>query len=171
MARVYVSIGSNIERERHVVAGLDAMAAELGSLSVSSVYESEAVGFDGDNFYNLVVGFNTERTILDLYLWLRQIEADNGRVRGGNKYNPRTLDLDLLVYDDVICREPTDLPRDEILKNAFVLWPLAEIAPEARHPVTGQTYAQLWADYNKQRQRLWPVSFVWPRESAIKGNP
>lgn len=170
MARVYVSIGSNIDRERHVLAALDALADALGALTVSSVYESEAVGFCGDNFLNLVVGFDSGRSVSELYHLLRQIEADNGRIRHGAKHLSRTLDLDLLLYDDLVCDQPTQLPREEIVNNAFVLWPLAEIAPKRKHPLNGLTFAQLWEAFDKKSQRLWPVPFQWPRPASLEGN-
>ena len=161
MNTVYVSIGSNIERERHITAVLDALADRFGLLQISSVYESEAVGFDGDHFLNLVVGFDTEMSVGDLSAALRGIEDDNGRTRGEHRFCGRTLDIDILTYGeaagdiDGVC-----LPRAEILENAFVLLPLAEIAPAALHPITRQSFADIWKSYGRP-QKLWPVSFVW----------
>ena len=161
MTRVYVSIGSNQQSERHVRAALDALAEGFGELVISSVYESEAVGFEGENFLNLVVGLDTVLPVRELSDWLKEVEDANGRRRGVPKFSPRTLDLDILTYDDVV-GEPggVELPRPEILKNAFVLLPLAEIAPRERHPAVGTTYGKLWQDYDRD-QRLWPVSFEW----------
>ncbi|MFC6669685.1 2-amino-4-hydroxy-6-hydroxymethyldihydropteridine diphosphokinase [Marinobacterium aestuariivivens] len=162
MARVYVSIGSNIERERNIASGLDALALAFGELTLSSVFESEAVGFDGDHFYNLVAGFDTGLAVGELSRVLKEIEDRNGRCRQGPKFSARTLDIDILTYDDLRGKvDGVDLPRAEILKNAFVLRPLAEIAPEETHPKAGRTYAELWQAYDKQQQRLWPVDFVW----------
>ncbi|SDK51326.1 2-amino-4-hydroxy-6-hydroxymethyldihydropteridine diphosphokinase [Microbulbifer yueqingensis] len=163
MAQVYLSLGSNIDRERHIRAGLDALAREFGNLSVSRVFESEAVGFDGDNFYNLVVGLHTDLPVGQLAARLREIEDANGRVRGGAKFSARTLDIDVLTYDDLVGEfDGVKLPRGEIVKNAFVLQPLAELAPQHRHPLTGKTFAKMWDDYDKDRQKLWPVHFPWP---------
>ncbi|MFI2811828.1 MULTISPECIES: 2-amino-4-hydroxy-6-hydroxymethyldihydropteridine diphosphokinase [Microbulbifer] len=163
MAQVYLSLGSNIDRGRHIRAGLDALAAEFGNLSVSRVFESEAVGFDGDNFYNLVVGLHTDLPVGQLALRLREIEDANGRVRSGPKFSARTLDIDILTYDDLAGEfDGVKLPRGEIVKNAFVLQPLAELAPAQRHPLTGQTFAEMWEDYDKDKQKLWPVHFPWP---------
>nr|WP_284500409.1 2-amino-4-hydroxy-6-hydroxymethyldihydropteridine diphosphokinase [Microbulbifer sp. GX H0434] len=158
-----MSLGSNIDRERHIRSGLDALAAEFGTLRVSRVFESEAVGFDGDDFYNLVVGIHTDLPVGRLALFLRGIEDANGRLRAGPKFSARTLDIDILTYDDLTGTiDGVKLPRGEIQKNAFVLQPLAELAPQHRHPLTGQTFAQMWAEYDKSKQKLWPVEFDWP---------
>ncbi|GMG85740.1 2-amino-4-hydroxy-6-hydroxymethyldihydropteridine diphosphokinase [Biformimicrobium ophioploci] len=162
MAQVYLSLGSNIEREQHICAALDALAQAFGALQVSSVYESEAVGFEGENFYNLVVGIHTGLSVTELSAVLKQIEDDNGRCRNGPKFSARTLDIDILTYDDLVGEHGgVQLPRDEITRNAFVLWPLAEIAPDARHPQTGERYASLWDAYDKSKQKLWAVEFSW----------
>ncbi|MBV0934481.1 2-amino-4-hydroxy-6-hydroxymethyldihydropteridine diphosphokinase [Marinobacterium weihaiense] len=161
MVSVYLSLGSNTERERYIRAALDALSARFGELLISSVYESEAVGFSGDNFYNLVVGIETDLGVSELSACLKGIEDDNGRDRSGPRFSGRTLDIDILTYGDLA--EPVDgvqLPRDEILHNAFVLRPLAEIAPEACHPVLGTAYAALWQAYDRS-QRLWPIDFDW----------
>ena len=162
MRRVYLSLGSNIEPERHLKAALDALAAEFGALMLSPVYESEAVGFTGANFYNLVAGIDTELSVGQLAEHLRAIECLNERCRSGEKFAPRTLDIDILTYGDQVgVVDGIELPRDEILKYAFVLRPLADIIPEARHPVVGQRYRELVAELDLGRQKLWPVPFSW----------
>ena len=90
----------------------------------------------------------------------KAIEDKYGRVRGGEKFCGRTLDLDLLTYDDLVCAEPVELPRAEIVENAFVLWPLAEIAPQVPHPVVRISYLLLWQQYTKA-QKIWPVPFLF----------
>lgn len=158
MARVYVSIGSNIERERHIRAGLVDLEQRFGPLTLSTIYESEAVGFDGDNFYNLVAGFDTALMPQQVATELRAIEERHGRVRSGPRFSSRTLDIDLLLYDDAVLHEgKLDIPRDEIIRNAFVLLPLAEVAPDLRHPVLHERYADLWARFDQASQPLWPI--------------
>ena len=161
MARVYISIGTNIERRKHVLAALDALQGWFGELVLSPVYESEAVGFDGEPFLNLVVGVDTGLSVGELSARFKQLEADNGRRRDLPRFSGRTLDLDILTYDDQVGQlDGVELPRGEILKNAFVLKPLADIAPEDRHPVSGQAYLQLWQSYDRN-QKLWSIDFSW----------
>jgi 2-amino-4-hydroxy-6-hydroxymethyldihydropteridine diphosphokinase len=161
MARVYVSVGTNIDRERHVRAALDALVAHYGAVQCSTIFETAAVGFDGDDFYNLVVGFDTEEPPTEVAAQLRAIEDANGRLRSGPRFSSRTLDLDLLLYDDVILDEGRlQIPRDEITHQAFVLAPLAEIAGERRHPLTGTTFAQLWAEFPQADATLRPVQLL-----------
>ncbi|ACE86048.1 2-amino-4-hydroxy-6-hydroxymethyldihydropteridine diphosphokinase [Cellvibrio japonicus] len=162
MTAIYLSLGSNVDRHLHIRAALDALAELLGDLCISSVYESKSVGFDGSNFFNLVVGAETTLAIAELSERLKKIEDDNGRKRNGPKFSPRTLDIDILTYGDFVGSEAgVALPRAEIIQNAFVLWPLAEIAPETRHPLLQQTYANLWAGFDRSSQLLWPIDFDW----------
>lgn len=162
MTEIYLSLGSNVNRHQHITAALDALSLLLGELRISSVYESKSVGFDGSNFFNLVVGANTALGIAELSEQLKKIEDDNGRKRHGPKFSPRTLDIDILTYGDFVGTDSgVELPRAEITKNAFVLWPLAEIAAESLHPVLRQTYADLWKGYDKLSQSLWTIDFEW----------
>ncbi|MBZ0335770.1 2-amino-4-hydroxy-6-hydroxymethyldihydropteridine diphosphokinase [Marinobacter sp. AL4B] len=161
MARVFLGIGSNVERYRHVGLALGALQEMFGELSVSPVYESEPVGFAGSNFLNLAVGFHTELPVAELSQRLKQLELDFGRSPDAPRFSPRTLDLDILTYgDEVGMVAGVELPRGEILKNAFVLKPLADIAPRETHPVSGRCYRDLWQDY-RTGQKLWPVDFNW----------
>lgn len=161
MPHVYLSLGSNRDRERHIAAALDALADRFGEIEISSVYESEAVGFAGTNFYNLVVGIDCPLGLAELSAWLKQVEDDNGRDRSGPRFSGRTLDIDVLTYGDLDHpQEGVQVPRDEITENAFVLLPLAEIAPEQKHPVLQTCYAELWQAYDRA-QKLWPIDFNW----------
>jgi 2-amino-4-hydroxy-6-hydroxymethyldihydropteridine diphosphokinase len=162
MTKIYLSLGSNVDRHRHITAALDALCALLGELQISSVYESKSVGFDGSNFFNLVVGANTSLSVAELSETFKKIEDDNGRKRSGPKFSPRTLDIDILTYGDFVgCDAGVDLPRAEITQNAFVLLPLAELAPSVLHPTLNISYADLWKAYDKQSQRLWSIDFEW----------
>jgi len=158
MARVYLSMGSNIEPLHHIRTGLTHLQRQFGPLILSSVYESQAVGFKGDNFYNLVTGFDTSMTIYQVVDILRHIEQVNGRQRQSKRFSARTLDLDLLLYDDLILKaDNLEVPRDEISQYAFVLLPLAEIAPTAKHPLTGQRYIDMVKQFNHPEQSLWRI--------------
>jgi len=160
MTQIYISVGSNTNREHYIRMAVLELAEAFGELTLSSVYESEAVGFRGDAFYNMVIGVSTDRSVAECVTVFKAIEDKYGRVRGGEKFCGRTLDLDLLTYDNLICNEPVELPRAEIIENAFVLWPLAEIAPDLCHPVLQQSYQSLWCDYAKV-QKIWPVPFLF----------
>lgn len=160
MAQVYVSIGSNIERKRNIGRALQALAVAYGDLQQSSVYESAAVGFDSTPFYNLVVAFQTDDSPQAVQEALRRIEDSQGRLRAG-KLAARTLDLDLLLYDDLVINAgKLVLPRDDIDRYAFVLGPLAEIAGERRHPVSGKRYTDMWAAFDATGQELQRID--WP---------
>jgi 2-amino-4-hydroxy-6-hydroxymethyldihydropteridine diphosphokinase len=150
MTRGYISIGSNIDKQRNIPSAIRALQKRLGPLTLSGVYETEAVGFSGDSFYNLVAGFDSELDVKAVGKILRQIETEHGRSREAQKFSPRTLDLDLILYGNLIVSDGRlRIPRDEILRYAFVLEPLAEIAPELRHPISRESYAGLWAKFDK----------------------
>ncbi len=162
MHRVYISIGSNIEPARHVRLAVTALHEYYAELIISSVYESVAVGFDGDNFYNLVVAYDTEQSVDEVNHILHEIEDRYGRERSGSRFSARSIDLDLLMYDGLVMQEgKLVLPREEILQNAFVLWPLAEIAPEVMHPLEHKTMSVLWNEFDKHQQQLIPIEFDW----------
>ncbi len=158
MTRVYVSVGSNQKAHYHIPKALEAIASLFSPVEISPVYESVAVGFDGDNFLNLVVGFDTELSLTVLNSKLGEIEKSCGRVRGKQRFRPRTMDLDLLLYGDLICHDDEwDIPRQEIISNAFVLKPLSDLAPNDIHPELHQSYSQLWRQGDFSDQKLWQV--------------
>lgn len=164
MPRVYLSLGSNMQREIHIRRALQGLENHFGSLIVSPVYECPAVGFAGDDFYNLVVGFDSDRSVAQIAALLRQLEDDNGRVRGADKFAPRTLDIDLLTYGDCTgVVDGIDLPRDEILKYAFVLKPLADVAGEEKHPLTGNSYLSHWQQLAAGQNDLSQIDFEYAR--------
>ena len=160
MPRVFVSIGSNIDRENSIRGAVRELAAHYAPLTLSPVYESKAHGFEGDNFYNLVAGFDTAEPIERIKETLSHIESRFGRNRRENRFSARTLDLDLLLYDDIVRHDSrVNLPHPDIRRYAFVLRPLAEIAPDLRHPETGLICARMWQQFAKTKQEIWAVEF------------
>jgi len=156
----FISIGSNIGRNRHIAGGVAALRQRFGKLLVSSVYEAEAVGFAGAPFYNLVVGFTDTQDVQTVAGHLRQMEFAFGRSADSQKFSPRNLDLDLLLYGDTIIDDGNlHIPRADITRYAFVLEPLAEIAPLLKHPQLQKTYAELWADFSKAGIRQQRIAF------------
>lgn len=156
---VMLGLGSNVQRIERLHAGLDALAELLQDMRCSPVFESLAVGYKGDNFYNLVVAGHTDLPLTELDRRLKFIEADNGRYAPDRKGLP--LDIDVLLYGELVGNfHGLLLPRAEILKNAFVLWPLALLAPTVKHPAAGEAFADLWAQSSIEQQ-LWPVPFQW----------
>ena len=153
MATIWISLGSNIEPERHLRNALGCMQHHFYDLALSPVYETEAVGFDGDPFLNLVARCRTPLEPQAVAAELKAIEDRNGRLRSGPRFSARTLDLDLLLYDDLVLETPR-IPRDEILRYAFVLRPLAELDPQLVHPVTGRSMADLWAEFDASGQPM-----------------
>ena len=167
MIDVYVSIGSNVDREANVRSAVAALRTEFGRLVVSTVYATRAIGFAGEDFYNLVVGFRTNQPVRSVLERLRGIEAERGRKRGDSRIGPRTLDIDLLLYGDMVLSDDMlRVPREEITRYAFVLGPLAEIAGEVRHPETGERISDLWSRFDADDQFLTPVPFVWQENVA-----
>lgn len=163
MPRVYVSIGSNIDREKNVETAVRELNDSYGPLMLSTVYESEPVGFEGNDFLNLVAGFDTDAPVETVITRLREIEKVCGRERKNRNDHSRTLDLDLLVYGDLSQHDDEiDIPREEIGRYAFVLLPLAEIAPEHRHPETGIPFGEMWSSFRGGEQQLWPADFELP---------
>jgi 2-amino-4-hydroxy-6-hydroxymethyldihydropteridine diphosphokinase len=161
MARVYVSIGSNVDRESRIRQSVVALREQFGDLELSPVYDSAAVGFDGSNFLNLVVGFDSTLPVAAVASAFRDVEQGLGRDRSLPKFASRSIDLDILLYDDLILNVAgVHVPRPEILVNAFVLKPLQDIAPMRLHPETGQTFGDLWQAMapNAPKLELFPLS-------------
>jgi 2-amino-4-hydroxy-6-hydroxymethyldihydropteridine diphosphokinase len=157
-ARAYVSVGSNIDKESNIRSAVAALRAKFGQLVISSVYESAAIGFAGRSFHNLVIGFDTDYVPVEVVQILRRIEHQHGRTRHEKRFASRTLDLDLLLYGDLILDEGgLQLPRDEITRYAFVLRPLAEVAGDLLHPQLGVPIQDLWNTLRFNGQRLQPV--------------
>lgn len=170
MVMVYLGLGSNQSREFHLRAGVRALRAQFGTLHLSAVYESAAMGFAGDPFYNLVIGLDTAMTVAQLQACLKRIEDCNGRDRQAPRLSARTLDIDILTYGDVVgVVDGVQLPREEILYHAFVLKPLADIAPRMLHPVVKQRYAQLWQQFDQAAQPLQRVCLCLDYDTSAVG--
>ncbi|MGH8558706.1 MAG: 2-amino-4-hydroxy-6-hydroxymethyldihydropteridine diphosphokinase [Methylococcales bacterium] len=150
MPDVYLSIGSNIDREKNISSAIKELHKLFGELRFSSVYETDAVGFEGPPFYNLTILFHSEKPVREIAKMLRDIEIRHGRTHKSAKFSGRTLDLDILLYGDLVLKDDKlQIPRDDIIRYAFVLEPLAEIAPGQRHPVTHERFSELWDQFDK----------------------
>ncbi|HYG07891.1 MAG TPA: 2-amino-4-hydroxy-6-hydroxymethyldihydropteridine diphosphokinase [Stenotrophomonas sp.] len=145
MTPVLLSLGSNLRPQHHLHAAVEALRAHFGELRVSPAYRTAAVGFDGPDFLNNAVLLHTEMELEPLDAWLHALEDAHGRDRSGPRFSDRTLDIDVIFYGDRIVEGPGHLrvPRPE-LKHAFVLKPLADIAPGFIDPVSGHSLDELW---------------------------
>ncbi|MCF6188871.1 MAG: 2-amino-4-hydroxy-6-hydroxymethyldihydropteridine diphosphokinase [Cocleimonas sp.] len=135
MATVFLDIGSNIDREENIQSCVDQLRVDFKDIVFSKAYESESFGFEGDPFINLSAKLETDLSFEALNIYLKTIENKHSRKRNNKKFIARTLDVDILLYDDLILQPEKDLPRAEILKFPFVLFPLAEIASDVIHPL------------------------------------
>jgi 2-amino-4-hydroxy-6-hydroxymethyldihydropteridine diphosphokinase len=155
MARVYLSLGSNQEPQRYLPAAIASLRARFGAITVSPAYRSRSVGFDGADFVNLAVGLNTDLSPEALNDWLHALEDSHGRRRDLPRYSNRMLDIDIVFYDALVLDGTGHLqiPRKE-LQHAFVLRPIADIAPAFRHPQSGLSMAELWAAFPAEHEPL-----------------
>ncbi len=156
---MFVAAGSNVRPRHYLRRALAALVAAYPDLVVSPAYANRAVGFDGPDFINLVVGFSTGETLDAVIDRLRAIENDCDRPRDAPKWAPRSMDLDILLYGDEIGSFPgAVLPRPDLLRRPYMLGPLAELAPAVVHPLERRTIGELWADVDAARHALRPVS-------------
>lgn len=148
MSRAYLSLGSNVEPVRHLRAALADLRERFGDITVSPAYRSQSVGFAGADFVNLAVGIDTDLPPEALNDWLHALEDRHGRRRDVPRYSDRTLDIDIVFYDALVLEGPGHLqiPRNE-LQHAFVLRPIADIAPDYCHPLSGVSMAAMWAAF------------------------
>lgn len=150
MSTVYLGLGSNVDARANIESGIRALRETLTAVELSPVYEAPAVGFEGDDFINLVARAETDLSPLELKQFLHELEDRHGRDRSGPKFSDRTLDIDILLYDDLWLQSPElEIPRDEILTAAHVLRPLADLAPDLLHPVRRERIADLWREFPK----------------------
>jgi 2-amino-4-hydroxy-6-hydroxymethyldihydropteridine diphosphokinase len=160
MTQVFLGLGSNIDPRDNLREALRWLQEQWPGMRISPTYESEAVGFSGDNFLNLVVTMQVQQSLSELMQHLREIETRLGRVRGSERFSSRHIDIDILFYGQQVCQDPIVLPRAEILENAYVLLPLAELAPDWLHPISGKTMLEHWEAYPRNAQKLWRVEDI-----------
>lgn len=148
MPKAYLSLGSNQDPERHLLQAIDELRARFGAVLVSPTYRTAAQGFDGPDFLNNAAIIDTELDIVALDAWLHALEDQHGRRRDVPRFSSRPLDIDIVFYDSLVFQGAGNLqvPRPE-LRHAFVLKPLADIAPDFRDPSSGETLAKLWAGH------------------------
>ena len=161
MAIVYLGLGSNIDPEENLRIGVRELRHRYGDVLLSDIYQSAAVGFDGADFLNLVARLESGDTAAGIHEQIEVIHELAGRQPGKEKYSSRPLDIDLLMFDDLVVDDgPLRLPRPDILEYSFVLRPISEIAPDLIHPETGQTLADHWRAYDESRHPLTPVRVI-----------
>jgi 2-amino-4-hydroxy-6-hydroxymethyldihydropteridine diphosphokinase len=163
MPEVYVAAGSNVRPRACLRRALELLGGEFPGLASSPAYRNQAAGFEGDDFINLVAVFRTERPLADVVATLKSVERALGRESGGPKWGPRTLDLDLLLYGDRVgCFEGVTLPHADLATRAWVLGPLAAIAPALRDPVTGEAMGERWRRFDRAAHPLVETSLDGP---------
>jgi len=159
MTDVYVAVGSNVDPLTNLRRALNELSKHY-ALRLSPVYRNRAVGFEGDDFINLVVGFATEDTVEQVIERLHSAEAGCGRPRDAPKWAPRTMDLDLLLYGDIVRNESgIKLPRADLVKRAYMLRPMAELAPQVRHPILDKTMQNIWNEFDRAAHVMTRVDF------------
>jgi 2-amino-4-hydroxy-6-hydroxymethyldihydropteridine diphosphokinase len=155
MVDVYVAAGSNVQPELYLRRALTALRSAYPSLRVSPVYRNRAVGFEGADFVNFVVGFETEESPWQVRERLQAIEALCDRPPDAAKWAPRSMDLDILLYGDLVSSQPgLVLPRPDLVRRAYMLRPIAEIAPDVVHPTLKKTMRELWNEFDQQAHEL-----------------
>ncbi len=139
-----LGLGSNVNAEVHIRAAIRELEEQFDSVVFSPAYASQSVGFDGDDFINLVAGVETDMSPMELRQYLRDLEDRYGRKRDVPKFSDRSLDIDILLYDDLVLFSPVlEIPRAEILSFAHVLKPLADLVPDLVHPLARRSIAEV----------------------------
>jgi 2-amino-4-hydroxy-6-hydroxymethyldihydropteridine diphosphokinase len=159
---VFVAAGSNVEPMANLRRALDELSRHYPGLRCSRAYRNRALGFEGDDFVNLVLGFETDEGVHEVVGRLQQAEAACGRGRSDPRWAPRAMDLDILLYGGLVCDEPgLTLPRPDLVRRAYMLGPMAELAPDVVHPVLGSTMGELWSAFDRGAHDMEPVELGW----------
>lgn len=158
MTLLILSLGSNVNAETNLQLAIQSLREEFGDIKQSTVFESEAVGFAGDNFLNLTVSVESDHSLAVINSILKRLEDSLGRDRNQPRFSDRPIDIDILIYGEESGEEyGLALPRAEILQNAFVLRPLAEVHPLLLHSNSGMSYGEHWEQFDQAAQKLWPT--------------
>ncbi len=159
MADVYVAAGSNVRPEHYLKQALALLEQAFAPIRISPIYRNRAVGFEGDDFLNLVVSFRTDLDVREVRSRLQAIEAQCDRPREAPKWAARTMDLDILIYDALVSDEPgLVLPRPDLVRRAYMLKPMVDLAPDLVHPMLGKTMRELWKSSTLHSHALVPAS-------------
>ena len=150
MSLLHLNIGSNQDRRKNIRLALDQLQPFFTKITISSIFESPSEGFEGSDFYNVGVNVETNKNASEVLDILHKIEDSLGRNRVLPKFSSRIIDLDLVIYDDMI-DEKINVPRKDILKYAFVLAPLLELNPDGIHPEKRVSYLNLWEEFETNK--------------------
>jgi len=161
--RVFVAAGSNVEPEKNLARACAEIAHTWPDAHFSRAYRNVAVGFEGPDFINLVIGFSAAQPLHSVIEKLRGIETNCGRPRYAPKWASRTMDLDVLLFGDLV-EKTTEytLPRPDLLKRPYMLGPLAEIAADVVHPTERRPIGELWAAFDRDGHQMTPVHVDLP---------
>ena len=167
--RVFVAAGSNVDAERNLAKASAELVREFPDIEFSPWYQNQAVGFEGADFINFVVGFNTDLPVRTVVEKLRAIEALCGRPPGAPKWAPRSMDLDILLYGDLVHEEPgLKLPRPDLIKRPFMLGPTADLVPDLKHPTENATIGELWQRFDRAAH---PMNRIEPSFTSPRSGP
>lgn len=158
MSTAYLSLGSNIDARNNIRSAIVHLRDTFARVDLSPVYQATAYGFDGNDFINLVARIETPLTPLELKDFLTELENQHKRDRNAPKFADRTLDIDILLYDDLYLLSPAlEIPRNEILEAAYVLKPMADLAPDLHHPGCRIPFSELWNNFPQDDLTLTPI--------------
>lgn len=162
MREAFLCLGSNIEPQKNIQFAINALRQKFDVVKLSNAYESVAVGFEGGNFFNVVVQVSTSFSLAELKKFTDDLEKQAGRIRvERGRYDSRTLDVDVVMHDDLL-GEACDkvFACDDIVKHAHVLLPLVDLVGDRQHPTLGIGFSELWEQFDDSEQRVWKVELV-----------